>query len=171
MGAVYEYYRAADRDAALADPERPRVIDSPDVEPAFDAVDAGTIDPEIEFCGLVALVLGEPYSVDLIGLTYLYPPPEGAPKSLEEAEALPEGSPYLEGPGIAEFAVRVRDALADVEDERLWELAVSWSESESYERHSDVGPHDLMPVIEEFVGLARRAKEHDQQLYCYMGGW
>ncbi|MEO3798124.1 hypothetical protein ABGB14_48695 [Nonomuraea sp. B10E15] len=166
-----EYYRAADRGAALADPERPRVIDKPGVVPAFDAVDAGKIDPENEFCQLVALVLGEPYSVDLLGLTYLYPPPEGAPQSLEEADALPEGSPYLEGPGIAEFAVRVRDALADVENDRLQVLAARWSEIEDFEIYSDTGPHDLLPLIEEFVGLARRAKEHDQQLYCWMGGW
>jgi hypothetical protein len=166
-----EYYRAADRDAALVYPERPRVIDKPDEVPAFDAVDAGKIDPENEFCQLIALVLGESYSVDLIGLTYLYPPPEGAPQSLEEAEALPEGSPYLEGPGIAEFAVRVRDALADVEDDRLQALAARWSEIEELKIYSDTGPHDLLPLIEEFVGLARRAKEHDQQLYCWMGGW
>lgn len=167
-----EYYRAADREAALMDPERPRIIDGPGEAPMFDAVDAGAgITPENEFCQLIALVLGEPYSTDLVGLTYLYPPPEGAPRSPEEADALPEGSPYLEGPGIAEFAVRVRDALAAVEDDRLPALAARWSEIEEFQVYGDTGPQDLLPLIKEFVGLARRAKEHDQRLYCWMGGW
>lgn len=171
MGAINEYYRATDRDAAIVHPECPRVIDRPDEGPAFDAVDAGKVDPEYEFCKLVALILGEPYSVDLVGLTFLYPPPEGAPQSPEEADALPEGSPYLEGPVVAEFAGRVRDALAGVENDRLLALAAQWSTIEEFEIYNDTGPQDLLSLVEELVGLARRAKEHDQQVYCWMGGW
>ncbi|GAA4567931.1 hypothetical protein [Planotetraspora kaengkrachanensis] len=167
---MYEYYRAADRDAALVDAESPRVIE-PGVARGFDAVDAGKIDPENEFCRLVAMILDVPYSLDLVGLTYLYPPPEGAPRSPEEADALPEGSPYLEGPGIAEFAVRVRDALAEVEDDRLPVLAARWSGIEEFRRYSGTTPDELLSLIEDFVGLARRAKAHDQMLYCWMGGW
>lgn len=137
----------------------------------FDAIDAGKVDPENEFCQLIALILNEPYSIDLVGLTFLYPPPEEAPRNLEEAAALPEGSPYLEGPGIAEFAVRVRDALADIEDDRLTTLAAQWSEIEEFKTYSDTAPHSLLPLIEEFVSLARRARRDDQQLYCWMGGW
>jgi hypothetical protein len=170
VGASYEYYRAADRDAALVNPETPRVIE-PGVTRGFDAVDAGKIDPESEFCDLVALALGAPRSQGLLGLTYLYPPPEGAPRSLEEADALPEDSPYLIGPGIAEFAVHIRDALAGIEDERLPTLAVQWSETEQFTRYRGVDPQDLLPLIEDFVGLARRAKDNDQMLYCWMGGW
>jgi hypothetical protein len=167
---VYEYYRAADRDAALVDPELPRVIE-PGVTRGIDAVDAGKIDPENEFCQLVALVLEAPYSLELVGLTYLYPPPEGAPQNLDEADALPEGSPYLEGPGIAEIAVRVRDALAEIEDDCLPLLAARWSEIEEFRRYSGMTQHDLLPLIEDFVGLARRAKDSHQMLYCWMGGW
>ncbi|MFI6604034.1 hypothetical protein ACIBHX_48055 [Nonomuraea sp. NPDC050536] len=94
----------------------------------------------------------------------MYPPPEGAPKNEDEWLALPEDSPYREGPEIEELSVSVRDALAEVDDVRLPEVAQRWmDESLSSLYDADYA----LDLVKEFVALARRAKESDQMLYCW----
>ncbi|GIH22278.1 hypothetical protein Aph01nite_05880 [Acrocarpospora phusangensis] len=166
MGVLYDYYRAAGRDAAIADPENPRAVDEPE-RPVFDAVDAKSIDPHVAFGQLVALAAGVPYSIDLIDSVMLYPPPEGAPQSDEEWESLPEDSPYLDGSWIAELPVMARDALADLDDSRVPEVAGRWSEAEEFKSWSPEDRRHLFALTEQFVGLARRAKADDQLLYCW----
>ncbi|MFF0329638.1 hypothetical protein ACFYTU_53615 [Nonomuraea angiospora] len=73
--------------------------------PSFDAVEAKGIDPVVILGQLIALARETPYGRDLVRTATVYPPPEGAPATVEEWEALPEDSPYKEGPMIEEFAV------------------------------------------------------------------
>ncbi|WP_214415756.1 hypothetical protein [Sphaerisporangium fuscum] len=163
MGVFYDYYRADDREAALAHPESPREV----AVPGFDVVVTKWIDPHVVLARLVAFVADVEFSPGLVDTAILYPPPEGAPRSDEEWDALPEGSPYLEGPCIGELTVDVRDVLAGADDERLPLIAERWSKIEEF---SSFGPDDegyTPALVKDLVGLARRAKANGQMLYCW----
>ncbi|MGI5284449.1 hypothetical protein ACQEVF_14045 [Nonomuraea polychroma] len=57
-----------------------------------------------------------------------------------------------------------RDALAQVDDSRLLEVAQRWTmEPLCPFREVD----DLLDLVQELVALARRAKESDELLYCW----
>jgi hypothetical protein len=168
MGVHYEYYRAKGREAAVAEPEAPRVVGEPGLN-VFDAVETKWWDPQGVLGQLIALIRGVPFTQDLVDSVDLYPPPEGAPQSDEELEALPEDSPYLYGPNIEELPVTVRDTLAHADDTRLPEIAGQLAKIDTF-----IGaPHteEVLMLIKELVGLARRAKENDQMLYCWSGGF
>ena len=169
MGAFYEYYRAADRAAAAAQPEHSRVIaDATRGVPEFDVVETKWIDPEVILGQLIAFASEVDFSVGLVETVDLYPPPEGAPRSAEEWDALPEDSPYMEGPGIVELPVHVRDVLAGVDDARLPALAEQWAAIEEFSNFTDDDDGYTLSLIKDLVGLARRARKNDQLLYCWM---
>ncbi|MEU4323659.1 hypothetical protein [Nonomuraea dietziae] len=162
MGVFYDYYRAADRQAAMAEPDRGRAESG---STAFDAVDTKGIDPVVILGQLVALIRDVPYDLDLVRTITLYPPPEGGPRSLEEWEALPEDSPYKEGPGIEELSADVRDSLAGVPDARLADLAERWGQIEEFFGRPDEGY--LTTLMGELRELAQRAQAEDQMIYCW----
>lgn len=163
MGVHYEYYRAADRVSATVRPEHTRVIGvlSRGV-PEFDVVETKWIDPEVCLGKLVAFAGEVDYSADLVETVELYPPPEGAP------HALPEDFPYRDGPAIVELLVNVRDVLAGVDDARLPALAEQWAAIEEFSRFTYDDEGYTLSLVKDLVGLARRAKENDQLLYCWM---
>ncbi|MFI7133932.1 hypothetical protein ACIBQ1_50220 [Nonomuraea sp. NPDC050153] len=168
MGVLYDYYRAANREAATVRPDLGRAgVSVLPGQPSFDGVDAKFIDPGVILGQLIGFIRGVPWSVDLVEMEEIYPPPEGAPTTEEEWNVLPEDSPYLDGPGIEELSASVRDTLADVDDERLPELARQWAEIEEFGTWNTDNGY-LLSLIEAFVGLARRAKEEDQLLYCWI---
>ncbi|RVX46889.1 hypothetical protein EDD27_9802 [Nonomuraea polychroma] len=74
-----------------------------------------------------------------------------------------EDSPYLDGPQIDELSASARDALAEVDDSRLFEVARRWT----MEPLCPFRDGDVLDVVEELVALARRAKESDEMLYCW----
>jgi hypothetical protein len=165
MGVFYDYYRAANRQAAVEKPDYPRTVERPlPGIPAFDAVETKWLTPWDSLPQLIALIRNVPYTDDLVQTVDLYPPPEGAPKTDEEWDALPEDSPYLVGPGIEELPADVRDTLADVPDERLIQLGEQWAAEDG----SD--PWPLSRLIAELRDLARRARSEDQLLYCWSFG-
>lgn len=167
MGNAYEYYRAADRQAAVIMPEQPRAVDDPPPgRPVFDAVETKWISPWEALAQLVALVRDVPPTGDLVRTVVLYPPPQGAPQTDEEWGALAEDSPYFIGPGIEELPVDVRDTLADVPDERLVELGERWAESDE-DSMFGAEPAHLAELIAELRGLARRARDEGQLIYCW----
>ncbi|MEU7000381.1 hypothetical protein [Nonomuraea sp. NPDC046570] len=131
-------------------------------------MDTKWIDPGLVLGQLVALVSDVTFSIDLVDTVTLYPPPEGAPKSDEEWDALPEDSPYLDGPGIDELPVNVRDVLAGADDSRLPAIAERWAEIEHFSHFTSVDIDYMLSLVTDFVGLARRAKESHQMLYCWM---
>jgi hypothetical protein len=168
VGVFYEYYRAADRAAATIQPEQSREItDVSRGVPEFDVVVTKWIDPDVVLGQLVAFAGQVDYSLELVEMVVLYPPPEGAPQSDEELDALPEGSPYLEGPGIMELSAKTRDTLASVNDARLPMLAEQWAAIDEFSHFTDDGDGYLLSLTKELVGLARRARDNDQQLYCW----
>ncbi|GAA0826560.1 hypothetical protein ACFQVD_28030 [Streptosporangium amethystogenes subsp. fukuiense] len=169
MGVFYEYYRAADRETAVVQPEHPRVIADPSRgTPEFDVVETKWIDPHVILGQLVAFIGDVDFSVGLVDTVALYPPPEGAPQSDEEWDALPEDSPYLDGPGIAELPVNARDILAGADDSHLPAVAERWAKIEEFSHFTSVDVGYMLSLVEELVGLARRAKKDDQMLYCWM---
>ncbi|MFI6601650.1 hypothetical protein ACIBHX_35835 [Nonomuraea sp. NPDC050536] len=166
MGVLFDYYRAADREAAMVLPELGRAGNRRMPEgQGFDAVDAKGIEPAVILGQLIGLIQGVPWSVGLVEMVEIYPPSEGAPRTEEEWEALPPDSPFLDGPGIEELSAAVRDTLADVDHGRMAELAEQWAGIEEFDGRADA--ELLRGVIEELVGLARRAKESGQLLYCW----
>lgn len=68
---------------------------------------------------------------------------------------------------LVTVAVEARDALAEADDQQLIQLAVRWSQVDELN-----GEHDdsnvLLGILEELRGLARRACEHSQRLYCWV---
>ncbi|MFG1753448.1 hypothetical protein [Streptosporangium sandarakinum] len=168
MGVFYEYYRAVDRAAATVQPEHFREIaDASRGVPEFDVVVTKWIDPDVVLGQLVAFAGQVDYRLGLVETVVLYPPPEGAPRSEEEWDALPEGSPYLEGPGIMELSAKARDMLAGVDDARLPMLAGQWAAIEEFSHFTDDDDGYMLSLTKDLVGLARRAREHDQLLYCW----
>ncbi|GGQ04329.1 hypothetical protein [Streptosporangium pseudovulgare] len=168
MGVFYEYYRAADRTAATVQSEHSREIADPSRGvPEFDVVVAKWIDPEVVLGQLVAFAGHVDYRLGLAETVVLYPPPEGAPRSDEEWDALPEDSPYLEGLGIMELSAKARDMLAGVDDARLPMLAEQWAAIEEFSHFTDDDDGYMLSLTKDLVGLARRARENDQLLYCW----
>ncbi|MGW2154551.1 hypothetical protein [Nonomuraea sp. NPDC001699] len=169
MGVSYEYYRAADRVEATVRPEESREIaDASRGLPEWDVVVTKWVDPEVVLGQLVAFAGQVVYSLGLVETVNLYPPPEDAPRSDDEWAALPEDSPYLEGPGIVELSAEARDTLAGVDDARLPGLAKQWAAIEEFSAFTDENDGYMLSLTEELVGLARRARENGQALYCWM---
>ncbi|MFC4014454.1 hypothetical protein ACFOY2_45035 [Nonomuraea purpurea] len=169
MGVFYEYYRAADRAAATVQPEHSREIaDASRGVPEFDVVVTKWIDPIVVLGQLVAFAGQVDYSLELVETVELYPPPEGAPRSDEEWDALPEDSPYLEGPGIMELSAEARDMLASVDDARLPMLAEQWAAIKEFSHFTADEDGYMVSLTKDLVGLASRAREHDHLLYCWM---
>ncbi|MFI6790883.1 hypothetical protein ACIBG4_26500 [Nonomuraea sp. NPDC050383] len=169
MGVFFEYYRAADRAVAIVQPEHPReTADASCGLPEFDVVVTKWIDPGVVLGQLVAFAGQVDYSVRLVEVVVLYPPPEGAPRSDEERDALPEDSPYLEGSCIMELPAEARDMLAGVDDARLPMLAEQWAAIEEFSHFTDDDDGYMLSLTKELVGLARRARENDQLLYCWV---
>ncbi|SEG76583.1 hypothetical protein SAMN05444920_104397 [Nonomuraea solani] len=162
MGVFYDYYHAASRQAAAEKPEDPRAVEKPmRGMPAFDAVDAKGIDPDVTLGQLIALVRGIPYSPDLVRTVTVHPPPE-------EWEALPDDSLYeKEGAVIEELPADVRDTLAGIPDDRRGEFAELWAQiDDDPDIPSAAGR--LLEVVTELRGLAQRAQREDQLIYCWM---
>lgn len=171
MSVFCEYYRAADRAAAMVQPDRSRVIDDPEYGVAgFDAVETKGIDPQVILGQLVAFIGDVDFSFDLVDAVPLYPSyPDPAPQTDEEWDALPEDSPYLGGAAIYELPVNARDILAGADDSSLPAVAERWTKIEEFSFHSSDDDREYMlSLVKDLVGLARRAKECDQLLYCWM---
>lgn len=168
VGVLIDYFRAPDGETAL------RLLDEGDGVPhgpatvgaGVDALDAKGIDPDVVLGQLVGLILAVPWSVDLIETVGVWPPEETKPRSVEEMNGLPEDSPWHTGPWLEELSNRIRDALADVDDHALPSIADEWARIEEFDGHMDMT--FALDIIESFVALARRARQADDRLYCWI---
>jgi len=164
MGVHFDYFRAPDAKTAMQAIDRPGGPLYP--EPDFDGVETKGIDPRVILGQLVALIRGVPYELDMVRTMSMWPPREGAPKTLEEYNALPDDSPWKEdgGPLLEELDLQTRDTLASVDDGQAPALAAQWVRIEEFRNCVDA--EDMRSLIQELVGLARRASNSGDQLYC-----
>jgi len=154
-----EYFYAADAErASLA------IVSGPQ-DTGFDTVDAKGIDPIVALGHLVAFIRGSPWSRETVKTRLLFPPPKTKPTSQDAYDSLPENSPWRAGPWLEELDVETRDTLASVEDARLPELVARWEKIEALSEFDD--PSSLLPLLEELVDLARKARKANSQLYCW----
>ncbi len=168
MGVLFDYFRAPNATDAR------RVMDLPGGavgaaaagEPALDVVDAKGVDPAIIFGQLIALIRSVPWTPDVISTTMVWPPPDTAPSSAEEAAALSADSPWATGPWLEEIDIETRDTLAALDDDRLQEIATEWAQIEEFAYYSNPGD-GLRELISELTGLARRARDAGDRLYCW----
>ena len=132
MGVIFDYFRAPDAKAAAQAMDRQGGPLLP--EPAFDGVYTKWIDPQVILGSLVAFIRGTPYTLEMVRTKGVWPPPESAPQNEEEYDALPDDSPWKEGPFLEELDVETRDTLASVNDGRIADLAAQWAQIEVPQR-------------------------------------
>ncbi|WIX89642.1 hypothetical protein [Amycolatopsis sp. DG1A-15b] len=146
---LFDYFRAPDADAVQ------RVMSASDgcspMGEVFDGVDAKGIDPTVVLGMMVAAIRKVPWSPDLVEQKLVWPP--GGEQDLDH-----------EGPWVAELNASARDVLAEAGD--LPRVAQEWARIEELGGHLDV--RDAQAFIETMVGLAGRAREADELLYCWM---
>jgi hypothetical protein len=157
VGVLYDYFRAVDDEAVaklMAATDGGPVVRAED-SPVEDAVDGKGIDPTAALGKVVSFALGVPWSADVIGDRLIWP--EGAREDLE-----------YEGPWVVVLSEPARDALADIPDDRLPDLAEQWSHIEEFSHYSDAEPEVMLSRLREFVGLARRARTSGERIYCWI---
>ncbi|MEV4171938.1 hypothetical protein [Nonomuraea sp. NPDC049709] len=153
MSAMCDYYLAPDRATATVRPTAVRDRSKPlRGAPVFDVVEITWVDPSGSLGSLVAAIKNVPFSDDLVETVTLYPPPEGVPETEEEWLALPEDSPYLDGPQIDELPASARDVLAEIEDSRLLEVVRRWTMDPLC---PSCDGDDVLDLVQELVALAK----------------
>ncbi|MEU4120165.1 hypothetical protein AB0F71_37395 [Kitasatospora sp. NPDC028055] len=160
MGVLTDYFRAPDAEAVV------RALDAADgslaaVRADFDVVEAKRIDPGVVLAQLVAAIRAEPWRVDLVEDTPIWPttprPGPDGPRG--------EDDPWATGPWAFELDDATRDTLAELPDERIPEAVRQWAEAEEW---GGVDPADLAPLAGELIALARRARAAGERLYCWI---
>jgi hypothetical protein len=164
MGVIHDYFRAPN--AREAGRVMERLVGPLGPASAFDGVETKGIDPFVTLGQLVAYIRQVPWEVDLVSATTVWPSPETKPASEEAYNSLPESSPWKTGPWLEELSPRVRDTLSAVEDARFSELAAKWAGIEEFDSQAD--ETDLLVLIKDLVGLARRARDAGDQVYCWI---
>lgn len=150
MGVLYDYFRAADDAAAK------RLMDELDGGPVVrgdmvvdvDAVDLKGIDPAVILAQLVAFIRQTEWAVDTV-----------------EDQLLWSGDE--QGPWLSSIDDAARDTLASISDDQFLSLSQRWSRIEELWLGEDVAGDEMVPVIEEIAGLARRARDAGEHLYCW----
>ncbi|MEV4480358.1 hypothetical protein [Micromonospora coxensis] len=157
MGVLYDYFRAADDEAVaklMAATDGGPVVREGG-SPVADAVDGKGIDPTVVLGKVVSFALDVPWATDLIGDRLVWPDGVGE-------------DPAYEGPWVVVLSGRARDALAEIPDDRLPDLAERWSHIEELSYYSDTQPKVMLSRLREFVGLARRARTSGDSIYCWI---
>jgi len=162
MGVITDYFRAADTDTVVAAMRTteglPLIIGDRSV---FDGVTAKGIDPDVVLGELIAAIRGVPWSLDRddIDNSMIWPttPPPGPKGGADES--------WTTGPWVSRLPETTRDLLADTDDTDLPTVAARWVESEELEGAT---AEDMLGLLQELVGLARRARDGDESLFCWI---
>jgi hypothetical protein len=72
------------------------------------------------------------------------------------------------GPWVVSIGESARDALAEIPEDRMPELAQRWSGIEELTPFSDVTPELMLEFLRQFVRLARNARTSGDTIYCWM---
>ncbi|MFF3617409.1 hypothetical protein [Streptomyces sp. NPDC002580] len=147
MGVIYGYFAAADDDDAV------RAVIREGDEPTatgYDGFDVNGMDPTLDLL---------PAEVILSG------------RSAETIQADPRHGQLLataeEGQLVClSLTDALRDALADVDQGSLHDVARAWAASEVFPTPPD--PDGLAEFLEQAADLASRAVERGHRLYCWI---
>jgi hypothetical protein len=161
MGVLTDYFRAADETSVVQALERTDGGPLVGVQHStFDGVEAKGIDPYVVLGNLIAAIKQVPWSTNLTASETVWPTtPKPGPDGPEDDD------PWATGPWVTELNAAVRDALAGVNDADVPKLVAEWTRTE--ELHG-AQAGDIQPLAEELIQLARRARDADEQLYCWV---
>ncbi|WIM99331.1 hypothetical protein ACTOB_002981 [Actinoplanes oblitus] len=148
MGVLYDYFRApgpaevrAHMDAHEASSPVPEV---------YEGVGLKMIDPAVCLAQLIGFVTGGP----------------GGSGELLVWPAGTEADGDYPGPWVTVLGDEARDVLAGIPAERVPELAGRWSGIEEFGGFLDAD--FLGEVITDLAGLAARARERHESIYCWI---
>jgi hypothetical protein len=153
MGVLTDYFSASsDKEAAsaidrLGGPSQPST--DPSAKAPFDTVQAKNLDPVVVLGTLEALLTGRDYQDIVKG---------------------PHAGRLLAGQDDYHLLVLtvtdgIQAALAAASDDELAEVAVPWSQTEELK---GAEPENLAGLLQELAGLARRAADRNERLYCWV---
>jgi hypothetical protein len=146
VGVLFDYFRAPDASTLR------RCLDGLGAQPVqtwtpvLDAVAGKGFEPEVMMVTLQSSLTGVPY------------------EELPNGELLAmEGE---DGPWIVQLSEELRDALADAQPSRLAAVAEQWVRTEEFGGQATAT--EVLPFLDEVTALARRARQADERLYCWM---
>jgi hypothetical protein len=116
---------------------------------AVDAVDLKGIDPTVTLGRLIALARGVAWDVGLVATELLWSGDE------------------QEGPWLTSIGDAARDTLASIASSDVPSLTEQWGQTEELARNGPWPAHQLLPIIDQVAGLARRAHDAGDHLYCW----
>jgi hypothetical protein len=141
---LFDYFRAPDRESvlrALAASGGHSPVPAP-----FDGLDAKGVDPAVVLGKVIAAIEQVPWSMELVPQELIFP-------------AQPDG----DGPWVIELSASARDSLAGADDAPR--VAREWSQIE--ELGGAISVEDTQAFVAAMIGLAGRAREHNELLYCW----
>ncbi|MFC8373850.1 hypothetical protein ACFUIT_38910 [Streptomyces sp. NPDC057239] len=162
MGVLTDCFRAPDAAAVVQSLEETDGGSPLFAEPPLlDGVDAKGVDPAVVLGRPIAVILRTEWRVDLVEQTTVRPPSPAPGREGPESE---EG-PRATGPWVSELHPQVRDTPAGVRDSEVPAVVARWVQAEELEGAS---AGNTQPLAEGLFRLARRARDADEQLYCWM---
>jgi hypothetical protein len=151
MGVLTDYFSAPSDEAAASAIDRgpSHPLTDPSAEPPFETLQAKNLDPVIMLGTLEALLTGRDY---------------------DDIRKGPRQGHLLAGQDDYQLLVltvtdEIQAALAAASNKQLAEVAVTWSQTEEI---GGADPKELAGVLEELAGLARRAADRNERLYCWV---
>jgi hypothetical protein len=147
VGVLFDYFRAPDASTAAAVLERLGGPRDPEAPP-LDTVAGKGFEPAVMMRKLQSLLTGVPYD------------------QLPEAEVELLAMEGEDGPWIVQLSEELRDALADAQPSRLPAVAEQWVRTEEFWEQPPAA--EVLPFLGEVTALARRARQADECLYCWI---
>jgi hypothetical protein len=167
MGVLFDYFSAASDEAAASaislpggpgapppPPERRgllrgRQASAPAVVP-FDTISVKGIDPLVQLGTLEALLTGRDYEQIVSG-----------PRAGHMLATQDDGERL-----VVTLTDELQAVLADAQDDQLAAVAVPWSQTEEF--FGQCEPQTLAGLLHELAELARRARDNDERMYCWV---
>jgi hypothetical protein len=165
MGVLFDYFSAASDEAAadaidlLGGPGVPVRASDPGLAgvpgktsglPPFDTVFAKDVDPLVQLGTLEALLTGREYELIVAG------------SRAGHTLAIRDGGERT----VVTLTDQLQAALAAADHEQLASVAVPWSQTDEFWGRGD--PEDLASLLSELAALARRARDRDERMYCWV---
>jgi hypothetical protein len=147
VGVLFDYFRAPDASTAAVVLERLGGPRDPEAPP-LDAVAGKGFEPAVMLRKLQSLLTGVRYD------------------ELPEAEVALLAVEGEDGPWIVQLSEELRDALAGAQPSRLPAVAEQWVRTEEFWEQPPAA--EVLPFLGEVTALARRARQADERLYCWI---